>query len=407
MTPKFSSKEIHFLKTDSDDLNIKPPETYFGDLLLNKPVQINAFEKRLSTAAIPGDKFLCAVLNMSSDASESIREQAKDTFESIFNQVLDNKRGIWESLSETSFALAFWDYDNEEKASLLLVSLKEKIQAALNSDILTGVARFPFHDFERTQILGNALKAADHAAFFGPDTLIHFDATSLNISGDRLYQLNKDSLAVKEYKKGLEIKPKDINLINSLGVCYGVMGKLAPARRKFETAMKINPNEVMVLYNIGLLCRIDDDLDKAVAYLRKAHGIADTCFEVELLLGHLLNNNGQPDQAMPHLEAAGRINPKSGMAFRIKGEIYLEKNLPEQAGREFNTAIKLNPSDAVSLSGYAKSLALQDKNLKIALTFAKNSLALEPDNILFRERLNLILEKIESGSPHEENIKIA
>ena len=407
MTPKFSSKEIHFLKTDSDDLNIKPPDTYFGDLLLNKTDRIKAFEERLSSAAMPKGTCLCAVLTIAPDVSGTTLEKAEATFESIFSQVLDNQRGLWESLSETSFALAFWDYDSEEKASLLLVSIKEKIASALNTDILTGVARFPFHNFEKSQILGNALKAADHAAFFGPDTLIHFDATSLNISGDRLYQLNQNDLAVKEYKKGLEIKPSDINLINSLGVCYGVMGKLDLARHEFEAAMKINPNEIMVLYNIGLLCRIDDDLDKAVIYLRKAHGIADTCFEVELLLGHLLNKKGQPDQALPHLESASRINPKSGMAFRIKGEIYLEKSLPEKAGQEFNTAIKLNPSDAVSLSGYAKSLALQEKNLKIALTFAKKSIALEPDNTLFKERLALILEKIEGTKTQADNIKIA
>jgi hypothetical protein len=40
MTTKFSSKEIHFLKTDPDDLNIKPPENYFSDLLLDKTIEL-------------------------------------------------------------------------------------------------------------------------------------------------------------------------------------------------------------------------------------------------------------------------------------------------------------------------------------------------------------------------------
>lgn len=407
MTIKFSSKEIHFLKTDSDDFIITAPETYFGDLLLNKSVQIKAFEKRLSDADIPGDQFLCAVLNISSDASDSTREKIKETFENTFNQILDHKRGIWETLDKTSFALAFWDYDSEKKASSLLVSLKDTIQAGLKTDILTGVAIFPFHDFEKSEILGNALKAADHAAFFGPDTLIHFDTTSLNISGDRLYQLDNLAMAVGDYKKGLEIKPHDINLLNSLGVCYGVMGELDKAKKEFKTAMEISPNEIMVNYNIGLLYQIDGNLDKAALYLRKAHGIEMSCFEVELLLGDLLYKKGQPDLALPHLKAAGRINPKSGMAFRIKGEIYLEKHAPENAGREFNTAIKLNPSDAVSLSGYAQSLAVQEKNLKIALTFAKNSVALKPDNPLFKERLNRIIGKIETETSGEGKVKTA
>jgi len=402
MTSKFTSKEIHFLKTDSDGFKFKPPETYFSDLLLTETIQVKAFQKRLLQAKIPGNNFLCAVIQISSDSSEAIQEKAKDTFEATFNSLLDNQRGIWESLSGTSFVLAFWDYVNEEKASQLIVLLKDKISDALKADILIGVAKFPYHDFSKSQIFANALKAIDHAAFFTPDTLIHFDATSLNISGDRLYQLNKSDMAIIEYEKGLEIKPNDINLINSLGVCFGVMGNLDKAKLEFKKAMKINPNELMVIYNIGLLYKIDNNIDKAIIYLRKAHGIEPEIFEVELLLGHLLFQKGRYDQAMPHLEKASRISPKSGMAFRIKGEIYLADKLPEKAGQEFNKAIKLNPGDAVSLSGYAKSLELQGKNLHIALSFAKNSIALEPNNKLFNERLKTIQEKIKTTTLHKE-----
>ncbi len=407
MTSKFSSKEIHFLKTDADDSTIKPPETYFGDMLLDKPVQIQAFEKRLLKSDIHGENFLCAVIEISSEVSDTLKEKSKDTFEATFTSFLDHGRGIWESLSDTSFALAFWDYDNEKKASRLLVSLKEKIQSSLKADILMGVAKFPFHTFSKVQTFNNALKAIDHAAFFGPDTLIHFDATSLNISGDRLYQLNKHDLAIKEYQTGLEIKPKDINLINSLGVCYGVMGELDKAKEQFENAMKTNPSEVMVVYNLGLLNKIHDDVDKAIVYLRKAHGINDQIFEVELLLAHLLQGKQQEDQALIHLKAAEQINPNSGLVFRMKGELYLGKKQPDKAAQAFNAAIKLQPSDAASLSGYAKSMALQEKNLNIALTFAQNSVALEPKNKVFKNRLTFIKTKIEEIGTPKETIKTA
>ncbi len=335
------------------------------------------------------------------------QEKAKDTFETTFNSFLDNKRGIWENLNGTSFVLAFWDYVSVEKASQLMVSLKNKMSVALKANILIGIAKFPYHDFSKSQTFSNALKAIDHAAFFGPDSLIHFDATSLNISADRLFGLNKYDMAIKEYQKGLEIEPSDINLINSLGVCFGVMGELDKAKLEFENAMKNNPNELMVIYNIGLLYQIEDDIDKAIMYLRKAHSIKPSAFEVELLLGHLLIKKKQLDQALPHLEKASRVNPKSGLAFRLKGEIYLMDHLPEKASHEFNKAIKLNPSDAASLSGYARSLDLQEKNLNIALTFAKNSIAIEPDNQLFKKRLKIILEKIKAGTIVEETIKTA
>ncbi len=394
MRLKFSSKEIHFLKTDSDDLTITPPQTYFCDLIFSKTDQIDCFEERLKKTDIPGEHFLCAVIQISSDISDTSLEKANTTFEQTFNLLLDHGRGIWESLDERSFILAFWDYNDKNKASSLMVSLKEKLSGALKTDILVGVAHFPFHDFTKDQIPGNALKAIDHAAFFGPDTLIHFDAVSLNISGDRFYHLNQFSLAQKDYTKGLEIKPDDINLINSLGVCYGVLGDLDQAKKEFERAVRLNSNEAMVIYNIGLLHRINDEIDSAIAYLRKAHGIDDRIFEIELLLGHLLFIKEQSKQALPHLEAAIRLNPDSGDPHRMKGEILLAGKKPDEAAGEFNRAIKLNPMDAVSLSGYAKCLEIQEKNLPIALSFAKNSLALEPDNPLFKQRLDMIQEKL-------------
>ncbi len=340
MTIKFTSKEIHFLKSDSDNFDIKAPEKYFSDLLLDKTIKLNAFEKRLSQTKIPGKKFLTAVIEISAEDSDSVQEKAKDTFEATFSSLLDHERGIWESLDETSFIFAFWDYSSEKKAFQLIESIKESISTSLETHILIGVAVFPFHEFSKSQTLDNALKAIDHAAFFGLDALIHFDATSINICADRLYQ-------------------------------------------------------------------IEENLDKSIIYLRKAHGIDKNIFEIELLLGHLLFKQNKKKTALKHLENASKSNPKSGMSSRVKGEIHLELNDPIQAGLEFNKAIKLNPSDAVSLSGYAKSLEVQDKNLTIALTFAKNSISLDPNNILFKKRLRVIQEKIELSPEPEVTIKSA
>lgn len=394
MAPKFSSKEIHFLKAESEDLNITPPEHYFCDLILSKTEPLSGFEERLEKTQIPGDNYLCAVMQISPEISDTLHDKVNLTFESTFNLFLDHERGIWENLGELSFILAFWDYDDQKKAVQLIETLKQKLSQTLKTDILVGVATFPFHDFSKIQTLENAIKAIDHAAFFGPDTLTEFDGVSLNISGDRFYHLNETDLAIKEYTKGLEIKPKDINLINSLGVCYAVVGDLNAAKTEFERAMKLNPKEVMVIYNIGLLYRIDEDLDKAILYLKKAHGIDEQIFEVELLLAHLLVQNDQERQAMPFVENALRLNPDSNTALRMKAEILLEEKKPEQAARFYNKAIKLNPSDAVSLSGYARCLELEDKNLRIALSFAKNSISLEPDNKLFQQRLAVIQEKL-------------
>jgi tetratricopeptide (TPR) repeat protein len=408
MTPKFSSKEFHFLKPDSDGHPpIQAPDTYFSDLVHQKTVSYTAFEQRLLSADIPKKAFVCAVIQVAKTASEQTMEKAREIFEACFHSVLDKKRGIWEALDPTAFVLVFWDYDNRQKAMDLLESLKSKITRALETELLVGVALFPFHDFSRSQVFANALKAIDHAAFFGPGHMRHFDGISLNISGDRLYQLEQYDAAIHEYEQGLVMEPKNINLMNSLGVCFGVTGELEKAMQCFKEAMGINAKEIMVIYNLGLIHQILEDMDQAIFFLRKAHGIDGNIFEVELLLGHLFFQAKKLGQALPHLETATRINPNSGMAFRILGEIFLESKEMDKAVAAFNTAVKLKPADPMALSGYALAMALRKRNLKIALTFAQKSVALAPENPIFQERLAQVEQLTQTFEKQDKTKKFA
>lgn len=402
MTQKFSAKDIHFLKKGSEASQIHPPETYFSDLIHTPGVSYAAFAERLNQTDIPEQKgLICAIVQVDPGAGEETQEKARDIFEASFHSILDktgtSNRGIWESLDPAAFALAFWDYTRVKDGLRLLTLLRDKISQRLGADILMGTAVYPFHDFPREATLPNALRATDHAAFFGPGHMIAFDAVSLNISGDRRFQLEQYDQALADYEAGLAISPKDINLINSLGVTHGILGNLDKALESFEAASAINPKEVMVIYNIGLIHRIRENTEKAIFYLKKAHGITADVFEIELLLGHLLHKQEQPDQAMTHLEAACRLKPDSGTPFRIKGQILLDRGDAAAAGTAFNSAVKFSPGDAAALSGYAKAMALQGKNLTIALSFARKSLALEPDTPLYRERLEEIQEMTEQA----------
>ena len=406
MTNKFSSKEIHFLKADPDQTPVTPPDFFFSDLLVDLPDPLVKFKNRMVEYDIPGDRLVCAVVHFLKQHDEPI-EPIYEPFKKAFDALCPPDQGIWEPLNDDAIVMAFWDDKNPQNARSMLESMKDKLSSSLNCDMIMGMAAYPFHDFKQKETLDNAFKAIDHAAFFGPGTLLSFDATSLNISADRRYQLGEYDLATTDYQKGLEINPHDVNLMNSLGVCYGISNELDKAHAQFENALEITPDDVMVIYNIGLIYMIKDRPEKAIEHLKKAHDLDGEVFEVELLLGQLFVKTDDQDQALNHLKAAARLNSASGLTLRLVGEIYLSRDQYEPAAQKFNAAIKLNPSDAVSLSGYAKSLEMQNKNLHIALTFAKNSIDLDPGNPVFEERLESILEKIEAADPSEKPIKTA
>ncbi|WP_319573871.1 tetratricopeptide repeat protein [uncultured Desulfobacter sp.] len=390
MMLKFIAKEIQFLKTTGEALDLSPPEAYYSDLLTQPSKEFEIFARRIADTCASQKTFTTAAIQIDPTAPEESIDRANDIFHACFHSVLDEDRGIWECLDPFTAIFVFWDYQTTAQGKKLLGLLNEKISQALNTKLLMGTIEFPFHDFPVEEMAGCALKALDHAAFFGPGHTVEFDGLSLNISGDRLFQLNNIDAAIAEYEKGLSIAPADINLLNSLGVAFGVDACLDKAMEFFEKARKINPEEVMVIHNIGLIHRINDTNDSALAYLKKAHGINPDVFEIELLLGHLLFKEKEFDLAIPHLDDAIRLKPESGTAFRIKGQIFLKKEDAANAATQFNQAVKLNPNDPQALSGYARAMALQKKNLSIALSFAKKSLDLDPKNEQYKQDLKKI-----------------
>ena len=406
MMPKFNAKEIHFLKSDDP---LSPPETYLSDLVFSKPDALANLEQRLTSDREREDNFVCAILQIPERETEEEQDQASQICETGLDALLNKNRGIWEALDHRTFALVYWDFKQKKKALRVLDTIIENISSGLKADVLCGLSWFPHREDADLDCLSNALKALDHAAFFGKDHRQEFDAVSLNISGDRRYQSGDCRTAVAEYKAGLALEPKNVNLLNSLGVCHGVMGDVELAAGYFEKALALNPNEIMVIYNMALIHQINELEDKAVLFLRKAHGIDPEVFEVELLLGHLMHKAGKTDQALPHLDRAIELNTQSGAALTVKGDILLEQEKPAEAGKLFGEAVKRNPGNARAISGYAISMALQKKNLSIALSFARESVTLDPGSPLFQERLETIeqLCNVQDTATAGEEIKSA
>ncbi|NWH03950.1 tetratricopeptide repeat protein [Desulfobacter latus] len=390
MMLKFIAKEIRFLKKNGDAPDLRPPDVYYSDLLTQPSKEFKIFSRRIADTCASLQTFTTVAIQIDPAASEETIDKANEIFHACFHSVLDDDKGIWECLDPFTAIFVFWNYKTADQGKKLLGLLNDKISQALNAELIMGAIAFPFHNFPVEEMAGCALKALDHAAFFGPGHTVEFDGLSLNISGDRLFQLNNIDAAITEYEKGLSIAPVDINLLNSLGVAFGVDACLDKAMEFFEKARNINPEEVMVIHNIGLIHRINERNDSALAYLRKAHAINPDVFEIELLLGHLLFKENEFDLAMPHLDAAIRLKPESGTAFRIKGQLFLAREDYAGAAAQFNQAVKLNPNDPKALSGYARAMALQKKNLSIALSFAQKSLDLDPENKQYKQNLEKI-----------------
>lgn len=288
-----------------------------------------------------------------------------------------------------------------EADSKQALKLADQIQdglkkAALNPAII-GVSAYPMINYKKADVLENAVKARDHAAFFGPGAAVFFDAVSLNISADKYYQANDIHAAVAEYKKALLLDPSEVNVHNSLGVCYGMLKRFDEALAEFDTAIWLDADEFMAVYNKGMIKLMGGKRDKALELFLQADRLAQKnkadAFETAFHVGKLYLEDEKPDQGLAFLEKALRLNSESAAVNACLGQCCLALGKLSEAADAFQKAVKLNPNDAASLSALGDVYLKRDENPEIALVYCRQSVVLKPDEGLFHHRLGLACQR--------------
>ncbi len=294
--------------------------------------------------------------------------------------------GLWGLMDNFQVGIVLPETD-EAACKKAAERIKTAFARQTGKTLTAGIAVYPTISYDKSRILENAKKAVVHAEFFGPDSCVPFDAVSLNISGDQYYQKGDIAGAMQEYNLALLLDPGDVNVHNSLGVCYGVKGELDEALSAFKTAMRLDPKEIMPIYNAGYVYLLKKEYAPALEHFHKAEKIDPEVFELAFQTGRAYLNTDAPQTAVKYLETATRLNPKACSAFRLLGDCYHLLDRLSDAVNAYKSALKLNSEDACTLSALGFIYEIQGQNADIALMFCRRSSQLEPDNGLFRHRL--------------------
>jgi len=299
------------------------------------------------------------------------------------------ENGVWGPVQADSLVCFFSGKNGTDT-----LKLAEDIQARLDvfgkGSVSIGVASYPTGDFNREDVFGNAGKALIHASFFGASSAVLFDAVSLNISGDELYQKGDVSGAVKELEAALKLDPENVNALNSLGVCYGVEGSLEKALEAFRDATRLDSQEVMALYNAGYVYSLLKQAEEALKYYQKAEATGEDIFEVIFQLGKLYLDQGDLDAAKVYLEKAARLQPESWIAYLHLAECCEALHMTDEAVMHYETTVKKNPADACALSALGVLYNEKSENPEISTLFCEKAVEMSPENGLVQFRLGKV-----------------
>ena len=263
--------------------------------------------QRADEAAIESPQVAAMVLGPGEAAASEPDAAQTDPLPRIaacLDDLCRREQGAW-GVEDTGLLAAVWPGRSAEEALQIARRLQEEIASTTGRQVRAGVAAYPTLDFPPGSTLDNARKALDHAAFFGPDSRVAFDAVSLNISGDALYERGEVQAAVREFRHGLELDPGSVNLHNSLGVCYAVLREYERALEEFTAALRLQPDDHMAVYNLGLVHALLGRKDTALGFFSRANDLRGDVFEILLQTGKLHLEQGQP-QIGPPLPRARR-----------------------------------------------------------------------------------------------------
>jgi len=294
--------------------------------------------------------------------------------------------GIWGIAGYDALG-CFFPGKDEKKCLAMLAALRKHLAGKCTETVSVGLAVYPMLSYDKRQILDNARKALDHAEFFGPDSCVAFDSVSLNISGDKYYQAGDIERAISEFNMALSLDKDNVNVHNSLGVCYGIKEDLDKALHEFKAAIRLAPKEIMAIYNAGYVYFLKKEYTTALEYFLKAERIDSSVFELAIQTGRIYLELNQPENAKKYLETATTLNPKSAAGFRLLGDTYALIDRISDATTAYKTALKLNPENAEALSALGYLYEMQMKNAEIALMFCLQAVGIDPGNGLFQYRL--------------------
>ncbi|MBF0528212.1 MAG: tetratricopeptide repeat protein [Deltaproteobacteria bacterium] len=276
---------------------------------------------------------------------------------------------------------------NETQANNLAVTIRDEIRNRSKQTCSLGLAVFPCGSIPKTAALPCAQKALDHAGFLGPGSLALFNALSLNISGDKKFEALDWAGAIQEYQLGLELDPYNINILNSLGVCYGYRKQFDQALEAFERVMILAPDNLMAHYNRGFVLEMAIRPEDALDSYRRAAELDPNNFNVLYQLGKTAQGLNRIDEAVDSFRRAAALDGRHPIVFRYLGQVLLQAGRPQDAFEAFKAAVRYDPEDASSISQLGILYLERGTDLDVALSLAKQSVDLDPTNSLFRYRL--------------------
>jgi len=162
----------------------------------------------------------------------------------------------------------------------------------------------------------------------------------------------KFSEAEKSFKKAIEINPRNYRAYAELGQFYQNQGKFSEAEESYKKAIELNPGNYRAYVELGWFYQGQEKFSEAEESFKRAIELNPRNYEAYVELGCFYLEQGRSfdqskfSEAEKSFKKAIEINPKNYWSYNVLGWCYLDQGKFSEAEKSFKKAIELTPRDS-------------------------------------------------------------
>jgi tetratricopeptide (TPR) repeat protein len=162
------------------------------------------------------------------------------------------------------------------------------------------------------------------------------------ISAELMESMKNYNGAIVEYKKALDIAPKQPGLHFKLGDVYWSLSQWDNAAEQFQLEQALDPKNCMIQWKLGdILLQKSVEPEQSLSYIDKALSACPNLAEARADRGRVLLKLHREQEAIPELLAAEKANPAEASTHFLLAQAYRATGKSEQAKAEMKSFSEL------------------------------------------------------------------
>ena len=196
--------------------------------------------------------------------------------------------------------------------------------------------------------------------------------------------------AIREYKKALELNPKNAIAHSNLGGLLVNEGMPVEGAFHLSEAIRLDSQNYSAHYNLARLLFHQGRVDEAIEHYFAAVAIKPDLADAHSTLGALLCARGRFDAGAIHLSEAIRLDPADVGARCSLGELLMRQERLAEAAEQFALAVRIDPKDSTARYCLGEVLARQGRDDE-ALEHLSLAVQIEPGYATAQHRLGAVM----------------